>query len=86
MLDRDGNGQVDRNEMNIFLRDRGLDEEHRLQIIDVIFQNTDQDENNTISLDEFVSHYVNTKNQLVSKEVDLIREIVQQNRQLKAQE
>ena len=36
-----------------------------------------------ISLDEFVQHYVNTKNQLVSKEVQLISDIVEKNREIK---
>lgn len=36
-LDIDGNGIVDKNEMNEFLRQRNIDEEHRMQIIDVIF-------------------------------------------------
>ena len=82
-LDIDGNGIVDKNEMNEFLRQRNIDEEHRMQIIDVIFQNTDADNNNVISLDEFVQHYVNTKNQLVSKEVQLISDIVEKNREIK---
>lgn len=69
--------------MNEFLRQRNIDEEHRMQIIDVIFQNTDSDNNNVISLDEFVQHYVNTKNQLVSKEVQLISDIVEKNREIK---
>ena len=29
-LDRDGNGVVDRNEMDIFLRGKGIDEDHRI--------------------------------------------------------
>ena len=36
-----------------------------------------------ISLDEFVQHYVNTKNQLVSKEVQLISDIVEKNKEIK---
>ena len=34
-------------------------------------------------MDEFVQHYVNTKNQLVSKEVQLISDIVEKNREIK---
>ena len=82
VLDRDGNGVVDRQEMEIFLREKGIDEDHRIQIIDVIFQNADLDGNNAISLYEFVKHYVDTKDQLVQREIGITQSIHETNKRL----
>ena len=69
--------------MEFFLKQKGIDEDHRIQIIDVIFQNADADGNNEISLDEFVQHYVDTKNQLVEREKGIIFNIKETNARLR---
>ena len=69
--------------MEFFLKQKGIDEDHRIQIIDVIFQNADADGNNEISLDEFVQHYVDTKNQLVEREKGIIINIKETNARLR---
>ena len=74
-IDKDGSGKIDKDEMNVFLMEKGIDEEHRHQIIDVVFNNCDVDGNNQIELDEFVQHYLNTKNMLVERENDLLKQI-----------
>lgn len=45
-IDKDGSGKIDKEEMNMFLLQKGIDEEHRHQIIDVVFNNCDVDGNN----------------------------------------
>ena len=61
--------------MNVFLQQKGIDQEHRFQIIDVVFNNCDADGNNQIELEEFVKHYMNTKNMLVERESELLKSI-----------
>ena len=40
-IDRDGNGNIEREEMADFLAKRGVDEEHRGQIVDEMFSKCD---------------------------------------------
>lgn len=58
VIDVNGDGKVDKDEMNEFLRGRGIDDEHRTQIVDELFSKCDSDGNNRIELDEFVGHYI----------------------------
>ena len=53
---------VDRDEMNDFLAKQGVEDEHRNQIIDELFDKLDKDANGRIDLDEFSQQYVETKN------------------------
>ena len=48
----------------------------------MIFQNADLDGNNAISLVEFVKHYVDTKDQLVQREVGITQTIMETNKRL----
>ena len=57
-IDMNNDGRVDKDEMNSFLRSRGIDDEHRTQIVDELFSKCDADGNNRIELDEFVGHYI----------------------------
>ena len=52
-LDRNGDGKVDRNEMDVFLAQRGIDDEHRSQIVDEIFEKLDRDQNGQVDIAEF---------------------------------
>lgn len=61
-IDADNNGRVDKEEMDSFLKSRGIDEEHRIQIVDELFSKCDIDNNGKIELDEFIKHYLDTKN------------------------
>jgi len=54
-----------------FLAKKGVDEEHRGQIVDELFSKCDIDTNGKIELHEFVSHYLTTKNQLLEREAEL---------------
>jgi Ca2+-binding EF-hand superfamily protein len=40
-IDLDGNGYVDKNEMMMFLAQKGIDEDHRGQIVDELFSKCD---------------------------------------------
>lgn len=75
-IDLDGNGMIEREEMAEFLAKKGVDEEHRGQIVDELFSKCDMDANGRIELKEFVSHYVTTKNQLLERESELKQQIV----------
>lgn len=61
-IDIDGDGRVDKNEMNLFLANKGIDEDHRQEIVDELFNKCDQDLSGKIEIDEFVREYVDTKN------------------------
>jgi len=52
----------------MFLADRGIEDEHRAQIVDEIFDKLDLDQNGFVDLNEFSSEYVSTKNQLIERE------------------
>jgi len=42
-MDRSGDGRIDRKEMDNYLAQNGIDDEHRSQIIDEIFEKLDKD-------------------------------------------
>ena len=48
--------------MAIYLQRKGIDEEHRAQIVDELFSKCDQDMNGKIDINEFTANYVDTKN------------------------
>lgn len=75
-IDLDGNGMVDKQEMMSFLAQKGVSEDHRKEIVDELFSKCDQDKNGDIEIDEFVAHYVDTKNQLVRTNESNTQEIL----------
>jgi len=78
-LDKDGDGRVDKHEMNQFLQQKGIDDDHRQQIVEELFSKCDTDHSGRIELGEFVDHYVDTKNQLLIREVELKSTILELN-------
>lgn len=48
--------------MNHFLAEKGVDEDHRVEIVDELFNKCDADRSGRIELNEFITHYVETKN------------------------
>ena len=83
MIDLDGDGRVDREEMESFLMRQGIDNEHRSQIVEELFEKLDQDANGRIDLSEFSDQYVSTKNQLVERETEIKQNILSNNVKLK---
>ena len=61
-IDANGDGQITKPEMLQFLGKKGIDEEHRVQIVDELFQKCDEDNDGVVDLNEFVHHYIDTKN------------------------
>ena len=61
-IDANGDGKVDRDEMDNFLTRQGIDDEHRSQIVEELFEKLDNDANGRIDLDEFSQQYAMTKN------------------------
>ena len=82
-LDTNGDGRVDRDEMDNFLANKGVDDEHRSQIVDELFDKLDKDANGCIDLAEFSEQYVSTKNQLVERESEIKSNILTNNTRLK---
>ena len=82
-IDANNDGRVDRDEMDAYLAQQGIDEEHRIQIVDELFDKCDKDGNNRIDLDEFTTLYVQTKNQLVERETEIKQSIIVNNNRLK---
>ncbi len=56
--------------MNLFLAEKGVDEDHRVEIVDELFNKCDADRSGRIELNEFITHYVETKNQLVQTDIE----------------
>ena len=52
-IDLDGDGKVDKHEMNEFLHSKGIDEEHRGQIVEELFLKCDIDGDGRIDIGEF---------------------------------
>jgi len=82
-MDTNGDGRIDREEMDAFLAQKGIDDEHRHQILDEIFEKIDKDGNGRIELDEFSEQYVSTKNQLIERESEIKQNIMSNNSRLK---
>ena len=82
-MDADGDGRVTREEMDIFLQQRGVDEEHRSQIVEELFDKCDRDGDNRIDLNEFTEVYLTTKNQLKEREDEIKQAIMSNNKRLK---
>ena len=83
VIDTNGDGRVDRHEMDTFLNRQGIDDEHRQQIVDELFDKLDQDQNGRIELNEFSAQYVSTKNQLIEREQEIKSNILTNNAKLK---
>ena len=70
-IDADGSGKIDRNEMFSFLLSKGIDESHATQILDVVFKACDTDASGLIDLEEFTQNYIQTKNKLLDRQMEL---------------
>ena len=53
-----------------------MDINHRTEIVDEIFRKCDEDRNGFIDLNEFVKYYLDTKNQLVTRNKEIEEKIV----------
>ena len=69
--------------MDNYLAGKGIDDEHRSQIVDELFDKLDKDANGRIDLAEFSQQYVSTKNQLVEREQEIKQNILTNNGRLK---
>ena len=56
-VDLNGDGRVDKRELDRFLMSKGVEEGHRQTIVEELFVKCDEDQNGLIDLDEFVKHY-----------------------------
>jgi Ca2+-binding EF-hand superfamily protein len=70
-LDLDRDGQLTRDEMLFFLEQSGVDEEHRVQIVQELFNTCDPDGNGFVDLNEYANEYLKTKKALERRESDL---------------
>ncbi len=59
-IDLDGNGYVDKNEMLVFLGQKGIDEDYRGQIVDELFSKCDKNGDGDVQISEFVDYYLDT--------------------------
>ena len=69
--------------MDAYLAQRGIDDEHRSQIVDEIFEKLDQDQDGHVDLTEFTQQYISTKNQLIEREQEIKQNILTNNERLK---
>lgn len=69
--------------MDAFLAQQGIDDDHRSQIVDELFEKLDKDNNGRIDVAEFSSQYVSTKNQLIEREAEIKQNIMTNNARLK---
>ena len=85
-IDTNGDGRVDRQEMDAFLAQSGIDDDHRSQIVAELFEKLDGDQDGRIDLAEFSAQYVTTKNQLIERETDIKSQIIMNHQRLKEAE
>ena len=65
VLDTNRDGFISRDELRNFFIDRGItDEEQLYSVVDDIFELLDEDDDGTISLDEFVDKFMETRQRL----------------------
>ena len=75
-IDLDGDGKVDKEEMAAFLAKKGVDEEHRGQIVEELFSKCDADGNGLIDIAEFTQQYADTMDQLLDRQGELKAQIM----------
>lgn len=63
-------------EMLNYLASKGIDDDHRAQIVDELFSKCDTDSSGKIDIAEFVANYIDTKNQLLSREGELKTSVI----------
>ena len=83
-IDLDGDGKVDKDEMNTFLGGRGIDEEHRGQIVEELFSKCDIDGDGRIDIQEYTQQYLETMEQLTNREQELQANIMNCHRNIQA--
>ena len=74
--------------MMAFLAQKGIDEDHRGQIVDELFSKCDANNDGDVQIKEFVDYYIITKNELVKRKQELTAQILDNNKvvtSLKAQ-
>ena len=79
LIDLDGSGRINKDELDTFLAQKGIEDGHRQTIVDELFQKCDIDQSGKIELNEFVEHYLGTKVQLQMRERELRQAIVESN-------
>ena len=82
-MDANRDGTITKDELYNFFRDyKGIEDEQILyKIVDEVFDQIDIDGNNLISMDEFIANYVDTRNQLIERREETMRNIVDHARQ-----
>jgi len=62
-----------------FLAQKGIDEDHRGQIVDELFSKCDANNDGQVQIEEFVNYYIITKNELVKRKQELTAQILDNN-------
>lgn len=62
--------------MSEFLARKGVDEEHRGQIVEELFSKCDIDGNGCIDIQEFTGQYADTMDQLMDRQAELKAQIM----------
>ena len=70
-MDKNGDGLVTKQELDLFLQGKGVDDGHRGTIVTELFEKCDIGQNGAIELDEFVGHYLDTSNKLKERKDDI---------------
>ena len=65
--------------MMIFLAQKGIDEDHRGQIVDELFSKCDLNNDGDVQIQEFVNYYIVTKNELIKRRQELQNQILDNN-------
>ena len=65
--------------MLVFLAQKGIDEDHRGQIVDELFSKCDQNNDGDVQIEEFVNYYIITKNELIKRKQELTAQILENN-------
>jgi hypothetical protein len=64
----------------VFLAQKGIDEDHRGQIVDELFSKCDVNKDGDVQIEEFVNYYVITKNELIKRKEELRASILENNK------
>ena len=66
----------------MFLAQKGIDEDHRGQIVDELFSKCDKNGDGDVQIQEFVDYYIITKNELILRKEELTKKILTDNQVL----
>ena len=81
-IDSNKDGYLSREELKEFFKSKGITDEQQLfSVVDDIYEMLDEDQDGTISLDEFVTKFMETREKLEARKTECAHKMIDHDRQ-----